>query len=146
MVYTNHLWWLGGWFIIAIPTLFVFASPQGRRTVSLPHLCEKGINEGSSGVSLCLWDWIQQMRNNFKTHIYIYMYIVVQSKSYLCSYKRNRMLNGPTWCQWNSRSCNSTKYGWIFSRLIQSAFLACLVLTKRPDPTSDGWTWFQIDM
>ena len=21
MVYTTHLWWLGGWFIIAIPTL-----------------------------------------------------------------------------------------------------------------------------
>ena len=24
MVYTTHLWWLGGWFIIAIPTLFIF--------------------------------------------------------------------------------------------------------------------------
>ena len=24
MVYTTHLWWLGGWFIIAIPTLLYF--------------------------------------------------------------------------------------------------------------------------
>ena len=27
MVYTNHLWWLGGWFIIAIPTLHELWSP-----------------------------------------------------------------------------------------------------------------------
>ena len=26
MVNTNHLWWLGGWFIIAIPTLYPFCS------------------------------------------------------------------------------------------------------------------------
>ena len=27
MVYYTHLWWLGGWFIIAIPTLLIFAKP-----------------------------------------------------------------------------------------------------------------------
>ena len=28
MVYTTHLWWFGGWFIIAIPILRQFATPS----------------------------------------------------------------------------------------------------------------------
>ena len=41
MVYTTHLWWLGGWFIIALPTLVDYGSKQNTIVLSPEAFCAR---------------------------------------------------------------------------------------------------------
>ena len=57
MVYTNHLWWLGGWFIIAIPTLSPVSLSQSSK-----HYTERYTLAFSFRLNSWRWRWRQRER------------------------------------------------------------------------------------
>ena len=108
MVYTTHLWWLGGWFVIAIPTLGITMISATHDNIIL------GYKDGEHQVH-----WIHSPRTSPRYHSHCYCWFDTDD---------NRTFRYPQSLQWWSYSQRVISRHWWWTSTLTKTSCWCFNL------------------